>query len=129
MEPEVAPISPAGSSHNRPSSAQPVPLPFSPVHHATAALRKPGRAPRCVDYADAAKPCTLNEPFVLPRRRVDRSCPVGNRSESMIPCGGRKLTRWAEAPRILSRYFRSMVTRRSTGFFDDTDIQPASPRA
>src|SRR3974390_3081914 len=34
----------------------------------------------------------------------------------MVPCGGRKLTRWAEAPRILSRYFQSMVTGRSTGF-------------
>jgi hypothetical protein len=59
--------------------SQPVPLPFSPLHHATAALRKPGRAPRCVDYPDAAKPCTLNLPFVLPRRSVDGRLETGLR--------------------------------------------------
>jgi hypothetical protein len=35
--------------------------------------------PRCVDYPDAAKPCTLNEPFVLPRRSVDGRLETGLR--------------------------------------------------
>lgn len=47
--------------------SQPLPLPFPPVHHATVAFLNPGHALHCVGYADVAKPCTINEPFVLTR--------------------------------------------------------------